>query len=52
MFIEAVLDYWGKHEECPLFGGDLSWMEFCCAQMLTERQAYDWIMLMLSLIHI
>ena len=22
MFIEAVLDYWGKHEECPLFAGD------------------------------
>ena len=35
-----------KHEECPLpvFGGDLSWMEFCCAQMLTELQAYDLIM--------
>ena len=41
MFQEAVIDYWGRHEECPLFGGDLSWMEFCCAQMLTERQAYD-----------
>jgi len=22
MFIKAVLDYWGKHEECPLFAGD------------------------------
>ena len=22
MFIEAVLDYWGKHKECPLLGGD------------------------------
>ena len=46
MFEAAVIDYWGRHEECPLFGGDLSRMEFCCAQMLTERQAYDWIMLM------
>ena len=46
MFEVAVIDYWGRHEECPLFGGDLSRMEFCCAQMLTERQTYDWIMLM------
>ena len=44
MFVNSVLDYWGRSEEFPLFGGYSACMDFCCSEMLKECEAYDLIM--------
>ena len=44
MFVNSVLDYWGRSEEFPLFSGCSPCMDFCYSKMLKECKAYDLIM--------